>query len=120
MPNYSNNFPPFAIYPGDSVTLFNGETPVPPQASQQAAIGNVYGSDDAGVSVTIKYAAAPASVSLNLQMADVDNDAAYFTVYNSTNTAGESVNLNVQRHKFIRVQLAAQSGGGAITVTVNR
>ena len=120
MPNYSNSFPPFAIYPGDSVAVFNAETPTPPQASQQVAIGNVYGADDVGVSVLIVYASAPSSVTVNIQMSDADVDASYVTVASSTNTAGDSLNLNTQRHKFVRAQLAAQTGGGAITVRVAR
>ena len=120
MPNYSNSFPPFAIYPGDSVAVFNAETPTPPQASQQVAIGNVYGADDVGVSVLISYASAPSSVTVNIQMSDVDVDANYVTVGSSTVTTGDSLNLNAQRHKFVRAQLAAQTGGGAITVRVAR
>lgn len=121
MPNYSNTFPPFAIYPGDSVSVFNNENPTPPQASQQVAIGNVYGEDDVGVSVLISYpGGAPTSVTINVQMADTDVDSAYVTAATSSNTAGDSVNLSVQRHKFIRVQKAAQTGGGAMTAVIAR
>jgi len=120
MPNYSNTFPPFAVYPGDSVTLFNNENPAPPQASQQVAMGNVYGGDDVGVSVLITYASAPTSVQIDIQIADTDQDANYFSIYSSTNAAGENVNLNVQRHKFLRVKKVSQSGGGAVTAVVSR
>ncbi|HTD21873.1 MAG TPA: hypothetical protein VK738_04420 [Terriglobales bacterium] len=120
MPNYSNASPPFAIYPGDSVTLFNNENPTPPQASQQVAIGNVYGTDDVGVSVLITYASAPASVQVDVQIADTDADLNYFSIFSSSNTAGENVNLNVQRHKFLRVKKVSQSGGGAVTAVVSR
>jgi len=121
MPNYNNTFPPFAIYPGDSVAVFNNENPTAPQASQQVAIGNVYGEDDVGVSVLLSYpGGAPASVSINVQMADTDVDASYVTVVNSSNPAGDSLNLSVQRHKFVRVQKASQTGGGAMTAVIAR
>jgi hypothetical protein len=121
MPNYSNAFPPFAIYPGDSVAVFNNENPAPPQASQQVAIGNVYGVDDAGVSVLLSYpGGAPTSVTINVQMADSDTDSAYSTVATSSNTTGDSLNLNVQRHKFVRIQKAVQTGGGAMTAVIAR
>ena len=121
MPNYNNAFPPFAIYPGDSVSVFNNENPTPPQASQQVAIGNVYGADDVGVSVLLSYpGGTPTSVIINVQMADTDVDASYVTVTSSSNPAGDSLNLNAQRHKFVRVQKAAQSGGGAMTAVIAR
>jgi hypothetical protein len=121
MPNYTNAFPPFAIYPGDSVAVFNNENPTAPQASQQVAIGNVYGADDVGVSVLLSYpGGAPASVMINVQMADTDVDAAYVTVATSSALTGDSLNLNVQRHRFIRVQKAAQTGGGAMTAVIAR
>jgi len=120
MPNYSNSFPPFAIYPGDSVSVFNNENPTPPQASQQVAIGNVYGEDDVGVSAIITYASAPTSVQIDIQMADVDADASYVTVATTSQTGGDQLNVNTARHKFVRARKVAQSGGGAVTVTIAR
>lgn len=120
MPNYNNAFPPFAIYPGDTVSLFNNENPTAPQASQQVAMADVYGADDVGASVLITYASAPTSVQIDIQIADTDQDANYFSIYSSTNVAGENVNLNVQRHKFLRVKKVSQSGGGAVTAAVSR
>jgi len=121
MPNYSNSFPPFAIYPGDSVSVFNNENPTPPQASQQVAIGNVYGEDDVGISVLLSYPGGnPTSVTVNVQMADTDVDSAYVTVASSSLNTGDSLNLNVQRHKFVRVQKAAQTGVGAMTAVISR
>src|SRR5262249_52479874 len=121
MPNYSNAFPLFAIYPGDSVAVFNNENPTPPQASQQVAIGNVYGEDDVGVSVLLSYpGGAPTTVIINVQMADTDVDSAYVTVASSSVTTGDSLNLSVQRHKFVRVQKASQAGGGAMTAVIAR
>lgn len=128
MPNYPNSsgttttptFPPFAIYPGDRIALFNAENPTPPQASDRCSIADVYGTDDVGVTVVITYASAPGSVQMDIQMATADNDAAYNTIYSSSNVNGESVNLNVQRQPFIRIRKVAQSGGGAVTAVVCR
>jgi hypothetical protein len=120
MPNYNSNLPLFALYPGDSITVFNNENPTPPQASQQVAIGNVYGEDDAGVSVLISYpGGAPTTVTINVQMADTDVDSAYGTVATSNSLTGDSLNVNA-RHKFIRVQKAVQTGGGAMTAVIAR
>ena len=123
MPNYNAQNPPYAIYPGDVVYPFNGETPAAPQASQQYAASGAYDGAAGGASelrFDISYAAAPTAVSVEIQSAVDDADANYFTEYTSTNVAGESVKLTSFRGRFVRVLLASQTGGGAITVRLER
>ena len=121
MPNYNAQNPPFAVYPGDVVFPFNGESPATPQASQQFALAPTGGAAGPGgrvVAWQISFASAPASVSLALQAADVDADANYQNLDSSTNTSGERRQVTNVQARFLRVRLVSQSGGGAITVSV--
>ena len=123
MPNYGAQNPPYAVYPGDVVYPFNDETPAGGQASQQYAIAGAYDGAAGGPSVVrldISYASAPSAVSVEIQSAVDDADANYFPEYTSTNTAGESVKLTNFRGRFVRVKLASQNGGGAVTVRLER
>ncbi len=123
MPNFNAQNPPFAIYPGNVVYPFDAETPAPPRASQQYALGKAYDGAAAGPDVVrfdISYAAAPTAVSVEIQSAVDDADADYVTEYTSTNVNGESVKLTNFRGRFVRVLLASQTGGGAITVRLER
>lgn len=123
MPNYNAQNPPYAVYPGDVVYPFNGESPAPPQASQQYAVAGAYDGAAGGPSelrVDINYASTPTDVSLEIQSAVDDADGDYFTEYTSSNTAGESVKLTGFRGRFVRVVLKSQTGGGAVTVRLQR
>jgi hypothetical protein len=123
MPNYNTQNPPYAVYPGDVVYPFNQESPAAGQASQQYAVAGAYDGAAGGPSVVrfdISYATAPTAVSVEIQSAVNDADTDYFTEYTSTNTAGESVKLSNFRGRFVRAKLASQTGGGAITVTLER
>lgn len=130
MPSYPNvgtgvvpSSPPFAVYPGDRISLINNENFAVGTASDRCCVADVYGTDDVGVTVVIEYArfgGAPSAVQIDVQMAIVDQDNAYNTIYSSTNTAGESVNLNVQRQPFIRFKKVSQTGGGAMNAAVCR
>lgn len=123
MPNYNAQKPPHAVYPGDVVYPFNGESPAAPQASQQYAVAGPYDGAAGGASelrVDIQYASAPTAVSVEIQSAVDDAAGNYFTEYTSTNTVGESVKLTGFRGRFVRVLVASQTGGGAITVRLER
>lgn len=123
MPNFNAQKPPYAIYPGDVVYPFNAESPTAPQASQQYAVAGAYDGAAGGPSelrLDISYASAPTAVSVEIQSAVDDADGDYFTEYTSTNTAGESVKLTGFRGRFVRVLVSSQTGGGAITVRLER
>jgi hypothetical protein len=120
MPNYNVQVPPFSLSPGDVGFAFNAESPTPPQASQQFALPSFTGAEgESGRTVgwQTSFASAPTSVNVVLQAADVDADASYATVDTSTQTAGERRQVFV-RARFIRAKLTAQSGGGAVTLTL--
>ena len=123
MPNYNSQNPPYAIYPGDVAYPFNAETPTPAQASQQYAIANPYDGAAGGASelrADISYVSAPTAVSVDVQSAVDDADSNYVTEYTSNNVNGESVKLTNFRGRFVRVLLQSQTGGGAITVRLER
>lgn len=119
MPNYITTQPPTALYPGDVVFPFNAESPAPPQASQQFALGFYQGATaEQGRTVVwqTSFAAAPSAVSVSLQAAEADADAQYQTIDTSTNVNGERRSVPQVNAKFLRARLASQTGGGAITV----
>jgi hypothetical protein len=123
MPAYNTQTPPPALYPGDAAYAFQAETPAAGTASQQFAVAQPYDGAAGGpavLRVDISYAAAPSAVAVAIQSAADDADAAYFTEYTSTSTAGESVKLTNFRGRFVRVKLVSQTGGGAITVRLVR
>jgi hypothetical protein len=123
MPNYNAASPPPAIYPGDVVHPFDAESPAAPQASQQYAVAGAYDGAAGGPSelrVDLRYASAPSAVSVQVQSSINDADADYVTEATSTNTAGESIKLTNFRGRFVRVLLESQTGGGAITATLQR
>lgn len=120
MPNYNAQNPPWSAAPGDVVFPFNAESPAPPQASQQYALGPTVGGTGPGgrtIAWQTSFASAPTAVSVVLQAADVDVDANYATIDTSTATAGERRQAQVQA-RFVRVKLVSQTGGGAITVSL--
>jgi hypothetical protein len=121
MPNYNAQNPPFAVYPGDVVFPFNAESPAPPQASQQFALGPTVGGSGPGGRVVvwqISFASAPGAVNAVLQAADVDADPNYQNLDTSTNTAGERRQVANVQARFLRVRLVSQTSGGAITVSL--
>jgi len=63
-----------------------------------------------GITWFTKFSGSPATVTIDLQGADVDEDAAYTTIDASTNTAGESRSLGNVNYQFYRI-LAASTGG---------
>jgi len=117
MPNYQNTSPPLALFPGDVGFSFNSESPTPPQAGAQMAIARPYGVDDpSSVGVDISFAVAPTAVQVDIQTSIDDVDANYNTVYSSTKTGGEHVNIVNLKGRFVRARLVSQTGGGAVTV----
>lgn len=123
MPNYNTQNPPYSIYPGDVAYAFDAESPAPPQASQQYAVAGAYDGAAGGASelrADIRYASSPTAVSVEIQSAVDDADEDYFTEYTSTNVNGESVKLSNFRGRFVRARLVSQTGGGAVTVRLER
>lgn len=109
-----------AIQPGDSIALFNAESPAaPPQASVAFCTGySPGGGAPAPILFTIDFAAAPTD-SLVIQGANQDIDANYQTLYTSTNRQHDFY-ADAGGFAFYRAKLVSQSAGGAVTVIAKR
>lgn len=102
-----------ALGSGDWIALFNAETLTAPQSS--IAISEVPGvGGPTEITFSIAFAAAPTS-SLVIQGANTDVDAAYQTLYTSTNKQADNYTDTVA-WGYYRAQLVSQSAGGACTV----
>ena len=118
MPNYVAGAA-IALPPGGQGTAFNAETPTAPQASQAFAVPPPFGSGQAQLSVQIAFASAPTAV-VDVQGADLDADANYVSLAtNSTNKQHDRLDISCNA-RFVRLYLASQSAGGAITAYVTR
>lgn len=106
------------LQPGDTMLLFNAESPAAPQASVAFARGYSPSGDDAGITFQISFAVAPTAV-VAIQGSNVDLDAAYETLYTSTNVQFDNY-TDTTRWAFYRAKLVTQSAGGALTVRVQR
>src|SRR5690242_19474504 len=105
-----------ALAPGESMYLFNAETPAAPQASIPFARAISASQDDAGTTFQIIFDAAPTAV-VDIQCSNVDIDADYITVYTSTDTQFDAY-TDIGRSAFYRAKLV--SGGGTLTVIAQR
>lgn len=107
-----------ALQPGDSLDLFNAETPAAPQASIAFARGSSPSGSDQGVTFQIAFAAAP-TASVVIQGSNIDSDADYETLYTSSNKQFDAY-TDTGRWAFYRAKLVSQSAGGAVTVLAQR
>lgn len=106
-----------ALSPGDSMKLFDAETPAAPASS--IAFRRAYSqAADGGVTFTISFAAAPTSV-LVIQGSNTDVDAEYQTLYTSTDKQLDNY-TDTTLFAFYRARLVSQSAGGAVTVIAQR
>ncbi|MGH9345058.1 MAG: hypothetical protein ACRD19_15020 [Terriglobia bacterium] len=108
------------LKPGDSLVLFDAETPAAPEASIAFARGTSPSGDDAGTTFTISFAAAATAV-VDVQGSNVDVAAGYEDL---TGTGGlttfPAAYTDTARFAFYRVNLRSQSAGGAITAIAQR
>jgi hypothetical protein len=129
MPNYGipqsgSQLPPnqglnlAVINPGDSIVLFNAESPAAPQPSVAFARGVGPMNIPAGIVFTISFAAAPTD-SLVIQGSNQDIDSQYQTLYTSTNKQTDFY-ADLGEFLFYRAKLVSQSAGGAVTVIAQR
>ena len=129
MPNYGvaqagSQLPPnqglnlSVINPGESIYLFNAESPAAPQASVAFCRGVGPMETPAGLVFTIKFATAPTD-SLVIQGSNTDLDGDYQTLFTSTNKQYDYY-ADIGEFLFYRAKLVSQSGGGAVTVLVQR
>jgi hypothetical protein len=86
-------------------------------AGQQFAVSSGSGAqnDQSGIVWWTQFTGSPSTVAMNLQGANVDQDAYYTTVDSSTNASGESRSVGTINYSFYRIQ-AASTGGTSPTV----
>lgn len=112
-----------ALGPGESLTLFNAETPAAPQASLAFLRDNSASFSDQGVTFQILFSAFPTSsvqvLGSNKVPAAAFNLNDWQSLYTSTNKQVDAY-TDTGRFAYYCAYLATQSGGGAITVTVQR
>ena len=119
MPLYGALLPgggPTALGPGDSIALFNAETPTAPQASM--AISTAFSYEQKNIVFTTSFAAAATAVVV-IQGSNVDVDGQYQTLYTSTNKQGDYY-ADYGGFKYYRAQLVSYVAGGALTVLAQR
>ena len=63
-----------------------------------------------GITWFTEYTGSPSTVTALLQGADIDQDSAYTTIDQSTNTAGESRSLSNVNYQFVRAKMASTGG----------
>lgn len=123
----ATNSPLHAIYPGDTFPLFSAESPLTGQASIQVPIGELWQRRVTGISVEIIFSANPGAFNFQIQGADTDNPAAYFTegsgtVNQSTAMADGTFRARVELSpwvaKFMRLLINTQTAN-AVTVSAN-
>lgn len=99
MPSYANLVPPVSVGFGDSAAVIaSTDTIFPaPFKSAQVALAPAFSSGKIRVAVEIVWSAAPGAISVQLQTADTDIDAAY----NQEGAAVTTVSAgNVTRAEF--------------------
>jgi len=79
MPSYTNLVPPVSVGFGDSAAVITSTDAIFPASfkSAQVALAPAFSSGKIRVSVEIIWSAAPGAISVQLQTADTDIDAAY-------------------------------------------
>ncbi len=108
-----------AIQPGDSLLLFNAESPTAPQSSVAFARGYNPGGGGGNPIVFQAIWESSPTAALYIQGSNVDTDADYITLGTITNTS-PAYYADAGGFLFYRVQLFSQSAGGAVTVKVQR
>ena len=111
---------PVSLFPGETVALFNAETPAAPALSQAVALPPNAGGAPATLSFTIEFAAAPTDT-VTVMAGDDATAAGNFvaTPQVSTNKQVDRLELTTGA-AFAAVQLTTQTAGGAVTVICHR
>lgn len=122
MPDYTQGTAKI-LFPGDIGYSFNAETPTPSQAGAafvlfppQAGISAI-----GGMSMQASFATAPTSATVLLEVSN--DDVNYVTQDTLTFATPQTVQMSVQAGsswRFARGTLSAQSGGGAVTISITR
>jgi len=119
--------PPFAIYPGDSVTVFNAETPAVGSASIQVALAatDAGAGTSGGLSLEVSFGGAPGVFEVDVQESDTDADAFYQQVASgsliavSANNTGR-IDMPTFNGRFARALLKSRANSVTITAKFSR
>ena len=130
MPAYNTISPPYAIWPGDMQTVWSAETHTAGSASQQVALGERDSRGGSPFSADIQFSANPGTFEIDVQVANVDQDSAYYTLDQGTTNDGAiaEVNANFSAHldapfvtaKFARLKLVSLQNAVTITGSFSR
>jgi hypothetical protein len=92
-------------------TIIKDTLPGTAAAGQQFAIQSMTaGNKQHGLSWFTQYTGSPASVTAQLQIADIDEDANYTTIDTSTATSGETRSVGNVTANFVRIRMASTGG----------
>ena len=130
MPAYNSTVPPYAIWPGDTQNIWNAESPSAGTSSQQMALGERDSRGGTPFSADIQFSANPGTFEVDVQVANVDQDSAYYTLDQATTTDGAitQVNAGFAAHldapfvtaKFARLKLVSLQNAVTITASLSR
>lgn len=124
MPLYGAAFSPLGMNVGDELFFFNAETLTPTANSQAVNLTNPSLGDAGGqfqILVNLHFASAPTSFTFTVQGAMDDVTTSYLQI--GTIATGTATDYQVQiscSTPYVRAQVSAQSGGGAVTSKIYR
>lgn len=121
----TSNSPLVFIYPGDTYTLFNAESPLTGQSSIAVYISNSAEREVNGLALELVFSANPGTFNFRIQGSDSDADSSYFTegagtVTTATQEADGTYRMRVELSpwvtKFMRLNINMQTQNN-VTVT---
>ncbi|MGH9535479.1 MAG: hypothetical protein ACRD2E_11545 [Terriglobales bacterium] len=118
MPTFATTLP-LSLLPGETVALFNAESPATGVVSQAVALPPNVGGAPAVLSFTVNYTAAP-TATLTVLAGDVASAAGLVaTTQVSTNKQNDRVELTTGA-AFAAIAMTSYTSGGPVTVTCHR
>jgi len=125
-----NTNPALGLNLGDSVVVWNAETPTPGNgttaASQQVALTMGRQEGFTPFYVDGKFSAAPGAFEVDVQVASTDSDTQYQTCSNCAITTVDSVNNTFHldaalvKTRFVRLLMRSRTNSVSITATIGR
>jgi hypothetical protein len=122
--------PPYSVGPGESVQVWNAESPViapsATAASQQVALVRVPGENGTSFAVDGYFSAAPGAFEIDVQAAVNDIDAQYQTVAGGNITTVDATNQtfhfagNAENAKFARLLMRTRTNSVKVTAQITR
>ena len=128
MPVYNEALLMQALYPGQTIALFNAEAVTTGEKSLPVHLPADPRRPNNPVGLTLQFSAAPGAFTINCQFSEVAADAAYalplplstyqITAANLDAASGVSVHVDLPTNAaFFRLYVAAQPANGAVLLT---